>query len=103
MALRDSANGGPFLLELYYTIALILLSYVNRWELHDKVSISALMQGDMHASWIDRFEYLKKKAVSLFDLRLSGELNRAAAAIDKVRSYIEEHIGEDLSLVRLPA
>jgi two-component system, response regulator YesN len=100
-AFDERGNGGPFVLELYYTIALLLLSYINRWELHDKVGTTGLMQRDMHASWQDSFDYLKKIAESLFDLRLSVERNRAAALIEKVRSYIEEHIGEDLSLVRL--
>ncbi|WP_223193027.1 response regulator transcription factor [Paenibacillus sedimenti] len=100
-AFGDQRNVGPILLELYYTIALLLFSYINRWELHDKVGTNGLMQRDMHTSWQDSFEYLKETAETLFDLRLSGEKNRAAATIEKVRSYIEEHIGEDLSLVRL--
>lgn len=100
-AFVEGRIGGTFVLELYYTIALLLLSYINRWELHDKVEASNLMQREMHASWQDSFVYLKKIAESLFDLRLSGERSRAAAAIGKVRLYIDEHIGEDLSLARL--
>ncbi|MFC0212937.1 response regulator [Paenibacillus chartarius] len=97
----DHRNRSPFLLELYYTIALLLLSYINRWELHDKVGTKGLMQRDMHASWTESFDYLKQIAESLFELRSCGEKNRAAAAIGKIRSFIEAHIGEDLSLVRL--
>ncbi|KRE70391.1 AraC family transcriptional regulator [Paenibacillus sp. Soil750] len=97
----ERGSWGPFHLELYYTIALLLLSYINRWELHEKVGTTGLMQRDMHASRHDSFEFLKKMAESLFDLRLSVERNRAAAVVEKIRSYIEEHIGEDLSLVRL--
>ncbi|WP_223192277.1 response regulator transcription factor [Paenibacillus sedimenti] len=100
-AFGDKRNGGPILLELYYSIALLLFSYINRWEMHDKVGTNGLMQRDMHASWQDSFEHLKKTAETLFDFRLSGEKTRAAATIEKVRIYIEEHIGEDLSLVRL--
>ncbi|WP_216625617.1 response regulator transcription factor [Paenibacillus planticolens] len=100
-AFDEPANGGPFLLELYYTIALLLLSYINRWELHDKVGTTGLMQRDLHTSWQDSFKFLQNIAESLFDLRVSVERNRAAAVIEKVRSYIDEHIGEDLSLVRL--
>lgn len=100
-ACDERGNGGPFALELYYTIALFFLSYINRWELHDKVGTTGLMQRDRHSSWQDSFEFLKQIAESLFNLRLSVERNRAAAVIKKVRSYIEEHLGEDLSLVRL--
>ncbi|MZQ85484.1 response regulator [Paenibacillus sp. 5J-6] len=100
-AFDERGNGGPFALELYYTIALCLLSYINRWELHDKVGTTGLMQRDRHSSWQDSYEFLKQTAESLFNLRLSVERNRAAAVIEKIRLYIEEHLGDDLSLVRL--
>ncbi|ULL16512.1 response regulator [Paenibacillus sp. H1-7] len=100
-AFDERGNVGPFALELYFTIALLLLSYINRWELHDKIGTTGLMQRDRHASWQDSFAFLNQIAESLFDLRLSVERNRAAAVIGKVRSFIEEHLGEDLTLVRL--
>ncbi|WP_186445980.1 response regulator transcription factor [Paenibacillus cremeus] len=101
LVLDDRGGGGQFFVELYFTIALLLLSYINRWELHDKVATISLMRSDMHTSWYESFEFLKRTAESLFDLRRNGERNRAAAAIGKVRLYIDNHIGEDLSLVRL--
>lgn len=97
----DGAAGIPFLIELYYTVALVLLSYLNRWKLDDHVDASGLIQHDMHASWRESFRYLRRTAETLFDLRQSGERNRAAAAIDRIRAYISEHIEEDLSLVHL--
>ncbi len=97
---RDS--GAPYLLELYYTISLVLLSYINRWELEDQVAgVSALMRQDEFPSWEEAFAFLRATAETLFELRTSGERNRAAEAIEKVRAYIEEHLAEDLSLVRL--
>lgn len=95
-------NGSPYLLELYYTISLILLSYINRWELENQVErFPALMRRDEFASWKDAFAFLRATAGALFELRSTGESNRAAEAIHKVRAYIEEHLDEDLSLVRL--
>jgi len=97
---RDS--GAPYLLELYYTISLVLLSYINRWELEEQVGgVSALMRQDEFPSWEEAFAFLRATAETLFELRTSGERNRAAEAIEKVRAYIEEHLDEDLSLVRL--
>lgn len=101
LALDERVGGGSYLIELYYTIALILLSYINRWELHDKVISTNLMHSDAHASWSESFQFLRRTAEALFEFRLCGERNRAAAAMEKVRSYIEDHIGENLSLVRL--
>ncbi|CAI6077252.1 response regulator transcription factor [Cohnella sp. JJ-181] len=97
---RDSS--APYLLELYYTTSLVLLSYINRWELEDQVAgASALMRRDEFSSWEEAFSFLRATAETLFELRRSGERNRAAEAISKVRAYIEEHLDEDLSLVRL--
>lgn len=95
-------NAAPYLLELYYTISLILLSYINRWDLESQVEgVSALMRRDEFASWKEAFAFLRTTAETLFELRSSGERNRAAEAIAKVRAYIELHLHEDLSLVRL--
>nr|WP_270884858.1 response regulator [Paenibacillus aestuarii] len=100
-ALDVRAKGIPYLIELYYTVALVLLSYLNRWKHDDNIDANALMKYDLQASWHESFRYLRKTAESLFDFRQSSERNRAAAAIDKVRAYIAEHIAEDLSLVHL--
>lgn len=93
--------GAAYLTELYYTIAVLLLSYINRWELQEKVSADGLMQAELYPSWNERFTYLRDTAIAIFSLRQCGEQNRAAAAIEKICVYVEEHIGEDLSLVRL--
>lgn len=98
----DLEYGATFLLERYYAIALVLLTYINRWELEDRViGSSALMRRDEHSSWEAAFAFLRETAETLFELRRSGERNRAAEAIRKVCAYIERHLAEDLSLVRL--
>ncbi|MDI4646985.1 helix-turn-helix domain-containing protein [Cohnella hashimotonis] len=98
----EQDNGSPYLLELYYTISLVLLSYINRLELENQVTgFPALMRPDEFACWKDAFAFLRAMSGELFELRSSGESNRAAEAILKVRAYIEEHLDEDLSLVRL--
>ncbi|MEK0313270.1 response regulator transcription factor [Cohnella sp. 56] len=95
-------NGASYLLELYYTISLILLSYMNRWELESQVTgVSALMRYDDFVSCEEAFAFLRATAETLFELRSSGERNRAAEAIRKVQAYIGAHLDEDLSLVRL--
>ncbi|WP_438449319.1 response regulator transcription factor [Gorillibacterium sp. sgz5001074] len=95
-------NAAPYLLELYYSISLVLLSYINQWELEDQVTgVSTLMRRDEFASWEEAFQFLRMTAETLFELRRSSERNRAAEAIWKVCTYIEEHLEEDLSLVRL--
>jgi len=98
----EQGNASSYLQELYYTISLVLLSYINRSELENQVAgFPALMRPDEFASWSDAFAFLRATSTTLFELRSSGERNRAAEAIGKVRAYIEEHLDEDLSLVRL--
>lgn len=88
-------------IEVYYSIALILLSYMNRRQLGDLVSAAELMSFEAHASWQDAFDYLARTAEQLFALRRTSENSRAEGVIQEICSYIDTHIAEDLSMVRL--
>lgn len=87
--------------ELYYTIALMLMSYTNRWEADQEIGASGLMQLEVHRTWGEAFRYLEDTAGNLFSVRRSGEQKRAAGVIDRICIYIEENLDQDLSLVRL--
>jgi len=88
-------------MELYYSVALVILSYINQRPADDQVTAAALLRFDAHASWNEAFEFLTRTAETLFALRRQGENSRAAGAIEGILSYIEQHLSEDLSLVRL--
>lgn len=98
---HESERSNPYLTELYFTLALMLMSYINRWEPDEQIGAHGLTQLEEHRSWEKAFGFLKDTAILLFSVRKSGEQKRAAGVIDKVCSYIEENITEDLSLVRL--
>ncbi|MEX1028887.1 MAG: AraC family transcriptional regulator [Paenibacillaceae bacterium] len=101
-AIGDGHEADPsYVMECYYLIALVLLSHINRLNLSDKVNIKGLMSFDDHLSWSEGYAYLKQTAELLFTHRQTGEKNRAAQAVDHIRAHIEEHLNEDLSLVRL--
>jgi len=87
--------------ELYYSAALVMLSYINRRQLHEWISAAGLMRFDAHATWEEGADYLEGVAEALFERRRSGEGSRAAGAMEEIGRYIEEHLEEDLSLVRL--
>lgn len=87
--------------ELYYSLALVLISYINRRQLHEQVPTAALLRFDAHCSWQEGFDYLSRTAGLLFTLRRNVENSRAAEAIAAVCHYIDKHIAEELSLVRL--
>ncbi|MCZ8521285.1 MULTISPECIES: response regulator transcription factor [Paenibacillus] len=98
---RTGRARAAYVTELYYTIALLLLSHVNRWGLREKIGADGLMQAELYPTWTERFTHLRGAAEAIFSARQHGEQSRASAAIDKICVYIEEHISEDLSLVRL--
>lgn len=99
-AAYEHGRDDPHLMELCYSIALVLLSYINRWEIRE-IGPFSLMRLEDYPSWREALEFLKGTAEVLFSLRKSGEQHRAAGAIAQICLYIEEHLSGDLSLVRL--
>ncbi len=100
----NSMNYNPAL-ELYYSISLMFLSYINRWNIAEKIAfkigLGTLTRADQFKTWIEAAEYLKKLTKVIFDIQQNEEDKRALAAINKVQQYINENLHEDLSLVRL--
>ncbi|UQZ35458.1 DNA-binding response regulator [Paenibacillus sp. PK3_47] len=89
--------------EAYYTLALVFLSCINRWGLQKEQlgDYSKLMRLDEHASIAASFQYLSGAAAAILDARQSDEHNQASNAIERICHYIDNNLGEDLSLVRL--
>lgn len=88
--------------ELYYTVALVLLSHMNRSELYSLVNeYGKLMRLDEHSSLGEGIYYLERLASDLFERRSTAEKERSSEVIERICDYIHSHLGEDLSLVRL--
>lgn len=89
-------------IEMYYSIALVLLSYINRsglcLEIHD---YRKLMRLDEYASMKEAVHYLKQVIDQLFQVKSSEKKENASSVIGNICEYINEHLSEDLSLVRL--
>lgn len=92
-------------LQAYYTVALLIMGYVNRWSLVDRISLSGglerLAAAGAHESGHDAALYLAGLCDALFDMQREKQENREAGALDKVRRYIHAHLEEDLSLARI--
>lgn len=92
-------------IEAYCKVALILLSYINRYKLTKKITsyigLTHLMQIDMYETWEDAVEYIHRLSEIIFKLQSREPKNRADNAILFIQSFIMEHLSEDLSLVRL--
>ncbi|OUM97543.1 MAG: DNA-binding response regulator [Thermobacillus sp. ZCTH02-B1] len=89
-------------IQAYYSVAVLLYAHINRFGLHDQVGdYRKLLRLDDHASMKEGFRYLKQIAQAIFRLRQRDARNRASQVVDRICRYIEEHLHEDISLVRL--
>ena len=100
----ESMHNNPAL-ELYYSISLMFLSYINRWNLTEKLAfrtgLGKLTYIDNFESWEDAVSYLKKLAEIIFNIQDNEQKNRALDAINQIRGYVDENIHQELSLVKL--
>ncbi|MFB9327727.1 helix-turn-helix domain-containing protein [Paenibacillus aurantiacus] len=88
--------------EAYYSIALVLLSAINRSGLQEQFGdYGKLMRLDEHPSLKEGIQYLHQIADRLFSFKQQDEAEKASSVIDRICQYIEAHLSEDLSLVRL--
>lgn len=104
--LRDTGNRSDSSAEeLYYTAATILLSHINRRSLMEKLStrvdVSRLMRAEVHENWGSAVDYLYAVSKAIFDLQKGVQEKNIRESIDRIKQYIKEHLGEDISLVRL--
>lgn len=99
-----SMNYNPAL-EIFYSIAMLFLSHINRWNLTEriafKIGLNKLTRADEHGSWNDALEYLYRLSGIIFEFQYSEQEKRSMDAIAHIRQYIHEHLHDDLSLVKL--
>lgn len=94
-------------IEQYSSIALVLLSYINRWNILEKVAfrigIHKLMRADEHESWEDAVNYLYRLSLILFEIQENEQEKRAQDVIGYIQKHINDniHIQDELTLIRL--
>ena len=100
---EDSAY--PLFLEIYYSLAAMLLGYINRFHLLEghqkKFTIQKLMQAESHSSLQAAIAYLASVADIIFEAMEHRTSSRTRQVIDRVTKYVDSHLGEELSLVKL--
>ena len=101
--LNGKSNSAAML--AYYKITLSLLSYIHRTNLTDKLSVylekNKLMQIDYSKSWEEAMADIYDIAEEIFKHQCEEEKTREDNTIAFVHRFIESHLNEDLSLVRL--
>lgn len=99
-----SMNYGPAQ-EIYFSIAVMLLSYINAANLTEKIAfklgLNGLMDLNAHKSWKDAAAYLYAMATTIFQIKESEQGKADYGIINRLEQYIEKHLHGDISLVRL--
>src|SRR5690606_9379633 len=88
--------------EIYYSLSLMLLTYINRKGLHGQLNnLEKLMRLEAHKTIADGFHYLLEIGKRILDIKSMDERDRASTVAEKICEFIQDHLHEDLSLVRL--
>jgi len=92
-------------LSLYFSLSLMFLSYIERWgiveQLAFKIGFYKLLSIEYFDSWADAATYLHQLADTIFDLREDEKGRKDRDLISRIQGYIQDHLAEDISLVRL--
>ena len=92
-------------LEIYYSISLMFLSFINCWNLTEEIpadiGLGRLTHIEQQASWEDSIHYFKELAEAIFTIQENRQKKRAENAIAYIEKYVEDNIQYELSLSRL--
>jgi two-component system response regulator YesN len=92
-------------MAIYASIAAMLLSYMARGFPRNRIpgtfDSARLMNVERFSSWQKAASFLRQMSEAVFDLQQTDPENRAEETANRLKSYIDKHIGDDLSLAKL--
>jgi two-component system, response regulator YesN len=98
----STTSSGLLTIELYYRIAIVFLSYINKLDLSEKLEatldLKSLFKMEAHQSWEEIYKYFYDMGNRIFELKDDVCTNYNNKAIDFIKNYTKENIGGDLSL-----
>lgn len=103
--MKGKSHHDVYALEVYYSIATLLLQFINEnhiyMQLAFKIGLYKLMKADEHESWSDAAQFLFDLSNAIFELLGDKENILTERALARVVRYIEEHLSEELPLQTL--
>lgn len=91
--------------ELYYSIAILLLRFININHLKNKIeadfSLDRLIYMEKHKTLTEAANYLHSIANSIINVLEADGRSRTSEVLEKVILYINSHLSEDLTLTKL--
>jgi two-component system response regulator YesN len=92
-------------IEIYYECSLNILRFINERQINEKLAFrigqNKLMRMDLFASWLEAAQYLLDISHEVFEVCFQESIHRDERIISKIQVFIENHLNEDLSLVRI--
>lgn len=102
---KDASRHDAALLEIYYSISIFLLQFINANHLYEQMAfrlgLYKLTMAGEHKDWVEAAEYLTEVSKAIFSLLEGNENSLADHALKRVVDYIEGHLEEELSLTTL--
>ena len=94
-----------YAMELYYSIATLLLQFINEnhiyMQLAFRIGMYRLMKADEHENWMEAAQFLFEVSEAVFELLGERENTLTERALNRVIHYIDTHLSEDLPLKTL--
>jgi two-component system response regulator YesN len=91
--------------EIYLSIALMLVSYINRWSLvqslSSQIDLNLITAIDEHESWHKAVSYIESLSTLILDIQCNDKDQRVSDAMQHIMQHIEAHLSEDISLTKL--
>jgi len=91
--------------QVYCSISLLFLTYINRNGLADKladrVSLGRLVPSNGFDSWSDSFDYLRELGHAVFALKEDERSHREDELIEKIKAFVRSNLHGELTLVRI--
>lgn len=90
---------------VYHRLVVAFISYMTKagcyQAIGEKFNLSRLTDYESHGSWEEAMEYFRALAELNFEHKLSNAQRHGRQLVGRVRLYIEENLGGDLSLTRI--
>ena len=91
-----------FAVEVYSTIAVKLIKYINQFQLSQdicfRINVYNLYNVTLHNSWKEAMDYLISVTSFVFELKRANAKKHHEDVVEQVKRYIQEHLGDDTSL-----
>lgn len=91
-------------IEVFYSIATLFLSHINRWKLVGKfdpiVDLNKLANMESYSCWEEIVVYFKTLAESIFNFKKDYTFKNANRIFSFIKNYTEQHLDGDLTLTK---